>query len=151
VESGNQGTFSWRVLAVAAATSLFGCGGSSDPGIHSEAADYPIAAEVSTTLQRTVVADPVPADAPVLRIFQNAQFKDNGYGLWHYDSGIQSVKRLDIMPATYSGPSAANAARLLNFFAITDVHIADEETPTSAVFLSPGRSTTIRIPSKQRV
>lgn len=121
-------------VAVALAISLYGCGGGSTASVENQLQGYPIASDVSTTLQRTVVADPVPAGAPVLRVFETAKFKTNGYGIWHYGPGVNSVKRLDIMPASYSGPSATNAARLLNFFAVTDVHIADKETPTSAVF-----------------
>ena len=90
---------------------------------------YPIAADVFTTVQETV--SPValslittqipPADLPLYDIF--------GYSAWQEGPGLPLVKRTDIMPAGYSAASATNASRLLNFFAMTDVHIADKESP----------------------
>ena len=90
---------------------------------------YPIAADVFTTVQETV--SPValslittqisPADLSLYDIF--------GYSAWQEGPGLPLVKRTDIMPAGYSAASATNASRLLNFFAMTDVHIADKESP----------------------
>ena len=98
---------------------------------------YPIASDVVTTRQRTVVPDSIPPGSEKISFYEISKYKQNGYGNWHYGPGIDSVKRLDIMPTTYSGASAANAARLLNFFAITDIHITDKETPAQAIYLGP--------------
>ena len=38
------------------------------------------------------------------------------------------------MPTNYSGASATNTTRLLNFFAMTDIHITDKETPAQAIY-----------------
>jgi metallophosphoesterase (TIGR03768 family) len=95
---------------------------------------YPIASEVFTTLQKTVVPDSIPSSSDKVFPYEISKYKQNGYGSWHYGSGIEVVKRLDIMPTTYSGASATNAARLLNFFAITDIHISDKESPAQAIF-----------------
>src|SRR5665647_752533 len=93
---------------------------------HSKVAGYPIVSEVSTTLQKTVVPDAIPAGSEKVLPYEIAKYKQNGYGNWHYGPGVASEKRLDLMPTTYRAASATNAAKLLNFFAITDIHITDE-------------------------
>lgn len=42
-------------------------------------------------------------------------------------------KRLDLMPAGYSAPPVNNSVQLLHFFTLTDIHIADKETPAQAI------------------
>ena len=100
----------------------------------SKVAGYPIASEVSTTLQKTVVPDAIPAGSEKVLPYEIAKYKQNGYGNWHYGPGVASEKRLDLMPITYRAASATNAAKLLNFFAITDIHITDEESPAQAIY-----------------
>lgn len=95
---------------------------------------YPIASEVLATRQQTVVPDAIPSDAETVLPYQISKYKENGYGAWHYGPGMDLVKRLDIMPPTYSGVSVTNAVRLLNFFAITDIHITDKESPAQAIY-----------------
>ena len=48
---------------------------------------YPIASDVVTTLQKTVVPDPVPAGSKV-RIEEISKFRQNGYGTWRYGPGL---------------------------------------------------------------
>jgi metallophosphoesterase (TIGR03768 family) len=93
---------------------------------------YPIASEVYTTRDRVVVPD---APTPTETVFpcEISKFESNGYGHWHYETGVDAGKQYDIMPTGYSGASIAKVARLLNFFTITDIHIDDEETPCEAV------------------
>ncbi|MFA6371450.1 MAG: TIGR03768 family metallophosphoesterase [Methanothrix sp.] len=95
---------------------------------------YPIASDVFATLQRTVVPDSIPSGSEKVLPYEILKFRQNGYGNWSYGSGIDSVKRLDIMPTNYSGASANNTTRLLNFFAMTDIHIADKETPAQVIY-----------------
>jgi len=38
------------------------------------------------------------------------------------------------MPADYRGAAPIPAARLLRFFAITDIHITDVQSPAQAIF-----------------
>jgi len=95
---------------------------------------YPIAADVFTTVQQTV--SPVAlslittqisvADLPLYDVF--------GYSAWQEGPGLSLVKRTDIMPAGYSGASVTNAGNLLHFFSMTDVHIADKESPAQGNF-----------------
>ncbi len=95
---------------------------------------YPIASDVFTTLQRTVVPDSIPSGSETVLPYEISKFKKNGYGNWSYGPGIDSVKRLDIMPTNYSGESVNNTEKLLNFFTITDIHITDKETPAQAIY-----------------
>ena len=110
-----------------------GCSKSVDRN-QSQLEGYPIASDVFTTLQRTVVPDSIPSGSEEIFPYEISKFKQNGYGNWSYGPGIHSVKRLDIMPTNYSGASANNTARLLNFFAMTDIHITDKETPAQAIY-----------------
>ncbi|MDD2835444.1 MAG: TIGR03768 family metallophosphoesterase [Methanothrix sp.] len=96
---------------------------------------YPIASDVFTTLQKTVVPDSLPPDSETFFPYEISKYKQNGYGNWSYGTGIDFVKRLDIMPANYSGPSVTNSTRLLNFFAMTDIHVTDKETPAQVIYL----------------
>jgi metallophosphoesterase (TIGR03768 family) len=56
------------------------------------------------------------------------------YGAWTYGPGLDYQKRLDLMAHGYNGALVTKSARLLNFFAITDAHMTDEETPASAMY-----------------
>ena len=94
----------------------------------------PIASTVFTTLQKTVVPDPIPADAETVFPYELFKYKQNGYGRWHYGPGLDPVKRLDMMPATYRGESVTTTARLLHFFSITDLHITDVQSPAQAIY-----------------
>ncbi len=94
----------------------------------------PIASDVFTTLRRAVMPDP-PSGAEKILPNEVSKYKRNGYGNWHYAPGIDSAKRLDIVPAAYNGASTVNSARLLSFFTITDIHITDKESPTQAIYL----------------
>jgi metallophosphoesterase (TIGR03768 family) len=96
---------------------------------------YPIASDVFTTLEKTIVPGSIPSGSEKVFPYEISKFKQNGYGNWSYGPGIDSVKRLDIMPANYSGPSVTNSTRLLNFFAMTDIHITDKETPAQVIYL----------------
>jgi metallophosphoesterase (TIGR03768 family) len=94
---------------------------------------YPIAPDVVTTRDRTVVPDTVPADAKKLLPYQLSEYEPNGYGTWHYGPGLPAAKRLDLMPAGYDDASVTGAARLSRFFVITDIHVTDKESPAQAI------------------
>jgi metallophosphoesterase (TIGR03768 family) len=95
---------------------------------------YPIASDVFTTLQRTVVPDPVPFSAEKIFPYEVPKYKQNGYGNWHYGPGLPYVKRLDLMSPNYNGTSDNNTTELLHFFTMSDIHITDKETPAQAIF-----------------
>ena len=94
---------------------------------------YPPASTVSTTLDRTIVPDPIPAEAQKVLPFELSKYERNGYGKWSCGPGLARVKRLDLMPADYRGATHTPAARLLRFFAITDIHITDTQSPAQAI------------------
>jgi len=114
---------------------IFFSSGCSSSGAQSQPEGYPIASEVSTTLQRVVVPAAMPSNSPTVFPYEISKYKQNGYGTWTYGPGIEFAKRLDIMPTTYSGASITHTASLLNFFTITDIHITDKESPAQAIFM----------------
>lgn len=96
---------------------------------------YPIDSKVVTTEERTVVPVPVPVGSPQLQVTDIAKYSQYGYGKWQFGPGLKHEKRLDLMAANYKNTSVAPAAKLLNFFAITDIHITDKESPAQAIAL----------------
>lgn len=99
-----------------------------------KALPYPISDDVETTVQRTVLPTPVPANAAKIFPYQVAEYSPNGYGKWQFGPGMPAVKRLDLMPAGYTDNTAVNAAKLVSFFTITDAHIQDKESPVSLIY-----------------
>jgi metallophosphoesterase (TIGR03768 family) len=90
--------------------------------------------KAATTLERTIVPVPVPSTSPAIHPYDIQKFMAYGYGVWQYGAGLSCEKRLDLMPANYNGASVSKSAELLNFFAMTDVHITDEESPTEGIY-----------------
>jgi metallophosphoesterase (TIGR03768 family) len=95
---------------------------------------YPIDPIVVTTAGETVVPTPVPATSPWLYPYQVAEYAQYGYGGWQYGPGLAYEKRVDLMPAGYDGSSVTHVAGLLRFFGLSDVHVADEETPANSLY-----------------
>jgi metallophosphoesterase (TIGR03768 family) len=94
---------------------------------------YPINSTVYTTVDRTVMPVPVPSGSPALLPYQVSSYSQNGYGQWRFAGGLGYEKRLDLMPADYSRTPVTNSAQLLHFFTMSDIHIADKETPAQAI------------------
>jgi metallophosphoesterase (TIGR03768 family) len=101
-----------------------------DQTLHEE---YPIAADVYSTAQREVVPDAITSTTKVYP-FQISKYAANGYGVWHYGSGVAVEKRLDLMPTSYTGDSVRGEAGLLRFFTFSDIHITDEESPAQVLY-----------------
>ena len=101
----------------------------------SQPSSYPIDPLVYTTLERTVI--PVSTTVPKSAFFpyELAKYSFNGYGLWHYGPGFDPIKRMDLMPVSYSTAAVASASDLLRFFTMTDIHITDKESPAEVVYL----------------
>ena len=108
---------------------------------------YPIASEVFTTRQRVIVPDSVPSGTNTVYPWEPSKFKENGYGTWHYESGIDYGKQTNIMPAGYNGASVTNTAQLLNFFTITDIHITDKESPAQLLYLAQKDFSVVKDPA----
>ena len=96
-------------------------------------AGHALTPPVATTLQHTIVPDPIPADAEKPLPHELTRYAQCGFGTWSYGPGLERVRRLDLMPAGYTGPSGRAAAKLLRFFAITDIHITDVQSPAQAI------------------
>ncbi len=89
---------------------------------------------VATTGAQTIVPDVIPAGTTKVLPHELAKYAPNGYGGWSYGPGLDHVRRLDLMPADHLGVIAApGAATLLRFFAITDIHITDVQSPAQAI------------------
>jgi metallophosphoesterase (TIGR03768 family) len=115
-------------LIVAGLTPLF------NGNCQAQPTSYPIDSKVLTTLERTIVVSPLPTLPVSILPCEIPKFSQYGYGVWKYSEGIGYQKRLDLMPPTYYKTSVTNTANLLNFFAMTDVHITDKESPGEAAF-----------------
>lgn len=98
---------------------------------------YPISPEVVTTRQRTIRLGDVPSSAGLspVELPKIQEYGKYGYGKWSYGPGIDDGKRTDIMPAGYSGTAVTRKAKLLTFFAISDIHITDKEAPNQLIYL----------------
>ena len=96
-------------------------------------AGYPIASDVQTTAQRVVVPGSTPSTA--INLWEISQYDRYGYGNWTYGPGLPYDKRLDIMPAAYSGSGVAKKTKLINFFTISDIHITDKESPNQLIYI----------------
>ncbi|MDD4179745.1 MAG: TIGR03768 family metallophosphoesterase [Candidatus Margulisbacteria bacterium] len=100
----------------------------------SQAAGYPIDSDVQTTLQRTIVPATKTLPATV-NLYEFSSYEANGYGTWAFGSGLAYDKRLDLMPAGYTGTGVTTTEKLLNFFTISDIHITDKESPNQLIYL----------------
>lgn len=62
-----------------------------------------------------------------------------GYGQWNYlDQGLPIVTRTDIMAPGYDAATVAENTKLINFFAMTDIHLTDKEAPNQLIYLQKG-------------
>jgi metallophosphoesterase (TIGR03768 family) len=99
----------------------------------SQIGGYPIASDVFTTRQRTVVPGPKPS--VTIHLDEVSKYRQYGYGNWTFGDPLTSVTRTDIMPALYDGSAVTKKTNLLNFFTITDIHITDKESPNQLIYL----------------
>lgn len=111
----------------------FGCGSNST----TEVAGYPINSTVYTTVNKTIEFKKTFAQPMDPKNLQNvAEYAKNGYGVWSDGPGLDYEKRSDIMAAGYAFPAATSPTQqLLRFFAITDIHITDKESPSQAIYM----------------
>ncbi len=110
---------------------LSGCGGPVDPPTP-KIVCWPIAKQVYTTAQQQVC--PVALSPTVRQLHPGdvalyAQYK---YSAWTLGGPLQHIVRKDLAP-NYTG--APNAARLLYYFSISDIHIADKESPAQPLYI----------------
>jgi hypothetical protein len=85
-----------------------------------------------TPLQQTVRPLAVPADTRQILPKDVSLYRLYGYSAWQLGPGVDEGRRLDLMPPGYTG--ATNAAKLLSFFSMSDIHIIDKESPAQVPF-----------------
>lgn len=108
-----------------------GCSGTSTTaGI--QATRWPIAKDVFTTTQQQILPVPVSASAPQINPKDVALYSEFGYDAWHVGPGVPHTVWNTIAP---DHTNATTAAHLLSFFAITDIHIADKESPAQPLYI----------------
>lgn len=133
----------------------YGCGSSSS----TQVAGQPIDSTVVKTTERMIAFPYTPASTPATpgtmpfpadplqspnggdaltwdKLDQIPEYDRLGYGKWAYINWpLPVVPRLDIMPPSYSAASVTKKTRLLNFFAMTDIHLTDKEAPNQLIYL----------------
>jgi len=85
------------------------------------------------TRQATIRPSYVAPDTPPIAPSNVSQYLTTDYGKWSWGAGTSEGQKLALMPAGYEG--ATNAARLLSFFSLTDIHITDKESPAQVPYL----------------
>ncbi|MGO8691995.1 MAG: TIGR03768 family metallophosphoesterase [Thermoguttaceae bacterium] len=110
-----------------------------------QATQWPIAKNVLTTAQQQILPIALSADTPKVNPAQVPLYEKYGYSAWQAGPGTSYSrdpgrrepydKRSELAPG-HAG--AAHAARLLTFFAISDIHITDKESPAQPIY--PGWS-----------
>jgi metallophosphoesterase (TIGR03768 family) len=114
---------------------LTGCGGAvpaPQPPPLPQTVRWPIAKTVYTTAQQQVLPVAVPATAVQINPGDVAQYAPNGYSTWKLGGPLSYVVRKDIAPG-YAG--APNVARLLYYYSMSDIHIADKESPAQPIYV----------------
>jgi metallophosphoesterase (TIGR03768 family) len=110
---------------------LTGCGSPVAPPAP-QPVSWPIAKQVFTTAQQQVC--PVALSPSVRQLHPGdvslyAQYK---YSAWNLGGPLQHIVRKDLAP-DYAG--APNVSRLLYYFSISDIHIADKESPAQPLYI----------------
>lgn len=109
-----------------------GCGrGSSTAGM--QVAGWPISKDVFTTTQQQILPVPVSASAPQLNPRDIDLYTEFGYTAWQTGPPLPHTVWNTLMASGYV--KAPNAARLLSFFTMTDVHISDKESPAQPLYV----------------
>lgn len=93
---------------------------------------YPISSDVKTTLDRMLSFSMSSNAFTVTDLPKVSEYQNYGYGYWTYGVPLPMKKRLDLMPSGYR--AVKNARQLLHFFAITDIHITDKESPNQLIY-----------------
>jgi metallophosphoesterase (TIGR03768 family) len=99
----------------------------------SEAPSYPIDTTVVTTRERTIAFAAAPLGLSKPEIDKVAEYAKFGYGAWTYGAPLPVATRADLLPAGGAPRAPGRKAKLVRFFAFTDVHITDKEAPNQLI------------------
>lgn len=125
---------------------LVGCGSKTPKWYDFDLPRYDIDSVVQTTQERMIAfnmnfLDDEQPKAPdgtssaltKKELDQIPEYENRGYGLWNYGSGLPIVPRTDLMPIGYLPPDTEKRTPLLNFFAMSDIHLTDKEAPNQFI------------------
>ncbi len=93
---------------------------------------WPISNTVFTTAQQQILPIGLSAGTPQINPADIPLYEQYGYSAWQAGDGLPYEMRAELAPG-YNG--ASNEARLLSFFTITDIHIADKESPAQPLYV----------------
>ena len=110
-----------------------GCGGDGGDATNTGALEWPIEVGVFTTVQRQILPAAIPDGTPEINPSDLALYSEYGYTDWESGPGLPCTLRLELMASGYV--AASNAGRLLSFFTMTDIHIADKESPAQPLYI----------------
>lgn len=90
--------------------------------------------KLTSTVDTTIVPKDVPKDstAPLPNDVEN--YTKQGYGILELKEGLKIVKRDDILPVGYKSPTQ-DGNKLLKFFTMSDIHIADIQSPAQVLYM----------------
>ncbi len=103
---------------------LSACGGGSGG---TSVVEWPISSTVYTTVEQQVLPVAIPVSTPLINPKDVPFYAQYGYSAWQTGAGLPVVLRAELAPGR--NPAALPVARLLSFFAMTDIHITDKESP----------------------
>jgi metallophosphoesterase (TIGR03768 family) len=109
---------------VAAASWALGCGGRSTT--------VAAATPAYTTAQIQVLPVALGASTPQIAPADVAHYVQYGYNSWTLGPGLPYEPRAELAPAYQGAPCAGH---LLTFFAFTDVHVVDKESPAQPLYI----------------
>ena len=113
---------------------LTACGSGGGGGGDQQVLSWPIASQVFTTADQQVFPIAVSAGTPQINPGDVSLYAQYGYSAWQAGPpGLGYVKRPELAPAYTNAP---NTARLLSFFAMSDIHIADKESPAQPIYIA---------------
>lgn len=108
------------------------CGDSNTTGV----LEWPIAKEVYTTAEQQILPVALSETAPHINPADVALYEQNGYSAWQVGAPLPYIKRTELAPDYNNAP---NAAHLLSFFSMSDIHIADKESPAQPIYIGWSR------------
>lgn len=142
--------YSFSVVAgISVASSSTGCGGSGGGSTHLQR--YPIdASRVRKTTDHVLAFDfksptiampnsNVGLHPTELSHVQN--FDRYGYGQYRLGNGLRVVPRYDLLANSENYLAPTKRKTLVNFFAMTDIHITDKEAPNQLIYIQQADST----------
>jgi metallophosphoesterase (TIGR03768 family) len=114
------------------ASQLASCGGSPGNPSGPQVVSWPIVSQVYTTAEQQVLPVAIPLTTRQLNPGDVALYAQYGYSAWNIGSPLNHQLRRDIAP-NYRG--APNVARLVSYFSVSDIHIADKESPAQPIYI----------------